>query len=417
MLTFLQFVFLIAAMLSVCWLAAHGSPFYRTLLDEQNKGRYVALDGLRGYLASSVFVSHAITYYFHFQDGGWQWPPSKLFTFAGQVPVILFFMITGFLFWGKMLAGKISWPNYYRGRFLRVMPLYFFLILVVLLILGVETRWSLQVPIPRVLAEVLLLVLPFRGWPNVNGINAGTMMAMVWTLRYEVAFYALLPAFAVFKNTSRFIMLCLIAVCLYAINLEYDFWPSVFAPTYWIIFFFGMAVAQIIQSMGIKNFSMLWKPHALSIIAGASLGSLAFFPSDAYNFFAYTVIAIAFFCFALGANFFGLLTMAPARLLGSISYSIYLLHLVLLHVILCSIHHFTPIVTLTNFEYFLIVLGNAVVLTFTSLITYRYIEHPFLRGLPRNASGEHFVNPLDLPKLSPQEATVSPSICHSKVRP
>ncbi|MCC9001654.1 MAG: acyltransferase, partial [Candidatus Competibacter sp.] len=54
--------------------------------------RYPSLDGLRGYLALAVFVSHSSIWYFYLRTGTWDVPPSNVYTQLGQGSVTLFFM-------------------------------------------------------------------------------------------------------------------------------------------------------------------------------------------------------------------------------------------------------------------------------------------------------------------------------------
>src|SRR4051794_29707847 len=69
-------------------------------------GRYVSIDGLRGYLALAVLLHHACTWYFYARTGKWAPPPSNLYTHFGHSGVALFFMITGFLFFTKLLNSR-----------------------------------------------------------------------------------------------------------------------------------------------------------------------------------------------------------------------------------------------------------------------------------------------------------------------
>ena len=83
--------------------------------------RYVSIDGLRGYLAFFVFMDHSCVWYFFLHTGHWRVPPSSLYTNFGESSVALFFMITGFLFYGKILAGReraIDWTRLYISTLL-----------------------------------------------------------------------------------------------------------------------------------------------------------------------------------------------------------------------------------------------------------------------------------------------------------
>ena len=70
----------------------------------ESKSRYGALDGLRGILAISVLFQHAVTNYAYFSTGIWQITDVRFYRHLGGESVILFFMITSFLYWSKAIA-------------------------------------------------------------------------------------------------------------------------------------------------------------------------------------------------------------------------------------------------------------------------------------------------------------------------
>lgn len=69
-----------------------------------NASRTMTIDGLRGYLAVGVFIHHAVIYYRYLTERIWDNPASSLYTQLGSINVSLFFMITGYLFWGKIIS-------------------------------------------------------------------------------------------------------------------------------------------------------------------------------------------------------------------------------------------------------------------------------------------------------------------------
>jgi peptidoglycan/LPS O-acetylase OafA/YrhL len=95
-------------------------------------GHAPIIDGLRGFLAFGVFVHHASIWYYFLQHGSWVVPESRLYTHLGQSTVTVFFMITGFLFYGKVLESKknnIDWLRLYVSRCLRILPLFLLVML------------------------------------------------------------------------------------------------------------------------------------------------------------------------------------------------------------------------------------------------------------------------------------------------
>src|SRR5690349_10423474 len=82
-------------------------PFYSRLLAASTGSRYAMIDGLRGYLAIGVMLHHVTCNWSYYVNG--RWGPSMSGVFNGLAPlgVSEFFLITGFLFWGKAIDKRI----------------------------------------------------------------------------------------------------------------------------------------------------------------------------------------------------------------------------------------------------------------------------------------------------------------------
>src|ERR1700737_3166682 len=83
--------------------------------------RNKSIDGLRGYLAFFVFLHHSTMWYFYLRTNNWANPPSNLYRHFGGTSVDIFFMITSFLFFSKLIEAKegyIDWLKLYISRIL-----------------------------------------------------------------------------------------------------------------------------------------------------------------------------------------------------------------------------------------------------------------------------------------------------------
>ena len=102
-------------MLPIIFLAtflAKKIKFFRKIVEAEQSERFEALDGLRGFLAMGVLFQHAVQNYEFFQTGVWAITDARFYRFLGGEAVILFFITTSFLYWGKLLANFItSSPN------------------------------------------------------------------------------------------------------------------------------------------------------------------------------------------------------------------------------------------------------------------------------------------------------------------
>ena len=67
------------------------------------ENRYETLDGLRGFLAISVFFHHYIIIYNWKTTGIWFSPSEIYYQNYGKVGVAIFFMLSGFLFLNKII--------------------------------------------------------------------------------------------------------------------------------------------------------------------------------------------------------------------------------------------------------------------------------------------------------------------------
>src|SRR6185436_1930224 len=221
--------------------------------------------------------------------------------------------ITGFLFWLRVLrAGKgFDARAFLVSRLRRLTPMYAMSVLMVLAVAAAASGFTLQVG-PAALARELRPWLSF-GFMDTGALNgmgeARYINAVYWTLAYEWMFYLMLPLLALFARG----------------------WAA--AALAAAVLVFGALAATIVHRrlLGARLASPL-----LTALPLCALG--AYFVMPGLYGFAQSVALFGFFIFVVhGSSLFGLLRTRGAKVLGTISYSIYLTHCIALFV---TVHAF-----------------------------------------------------------------------------
>ena len=361
-------------------------------------GRYRAIDGLRGFLALGVFVFHLIVTHGFIETGIWDVPRSRFYALLGPVGVSLFFMITGFLFWGKLLRakGRPRWNELYIGRLFRIGPMYLVVVLIMLFIVFLRTGFQLSEPAQVVAGSVLqwLALGLVDTQPDVNGYPATHVLAGVtWTIWYEWAFYGSLAASAYFARGRIHLIFVFSAL---ALCLAGKLLLHVDALGFAVLFSSGMVVASVLHA----NMKLRISANLSSTLALALLCVIFATLDRGYGTPAAMLLTLFFYLVCSGTSLFGLLTTRPARRLGNVSYSLYLMQ----GLVLTVVFGIAPIRTfaMTSPEnYWAVGIVCVCVLLLSASLAYVLIERPGI------ALGKRFVQRTNLPRASQGTPRVS----------
>ncbi|RAJ76566.1 peptidoglycan/LPS O-acetylase OafA/YrhL [Chitinophaga dinghuensis] len=356
-------------------------PVSRLLGIQAPQGKYRTIDGLRGYLAFFVFLHHSVVWYYFLHTGSWSFPPSALYHHLGPGSVSFFFMITAFLFFSKLMDARekgIDWSKLYISRFLRILPLYFFLLILLFLITGIVTGWKLNESPSQLLRHIFGWLLFME--PNLNGVTLRLVIAgVIWSLAFEWLFYFSLPFWGLLLfrlKPSAMVLLFAAAGLALFVWVIYSFYP-VMAWQRMSAFIGGMLAAYVVKLPGFRETASHWSTTIFII----GLLYIAIFIIPPFNYpFSLLCFGACFLGIAGGNTLFGLLTLKASRLLGQISYSIYLLHGLLLFSTYNFVISFRVVQQLSPQNYWLMITGIAVVLIIICCITYRFIEKPCLEA-------------------------------------
>ena len=286
--------------------------------------RYInSLTGLRGLAAFIVFISHCA-------NQGML--PSIFGNGFGQIGVMLFFILSGFLM-GHLYLDKEASPEsiklYLLARVGRIAPLYILLILLsVVIATGVYEDFHYRITEPQIVLRALLFIdAPYE----------------FWTIPVEVQFYAVFIGFWILyrRNTSAWLLAAFIALTAVPSLLLYPrlgHVPALFS-SYSFPFFLGIGTALLYPRIAGSTFLQRLAAYAAlpAVIAlFLNLPAVRFehnWVIDSHLFLRtwadpinWVIVYTVFCCAMLNAKSLRFLTTRPFVLLGEISFGFYLIH-------------------------------------------------------------------------------------------
>lgn len=343
----------------------------------EEKNHYESIDGVRGYLGVLVYLHHACTWYFYLKSGKWEFTPISFYTTLGQGCMVFIFMITGFLFFGKIIDSKgksINWGKFLYFRIFRLIPMYMFSVFLMVLLVFYSSNWIFIESAIDISAEVMnWLVFTIFSSPNINDFKETSIVVagVTWTMPYEWCFYLILPAIAfsfLQKVPIKYLILSTISI-IYAFSYH----------LHWIAglsFFCGMLSAKLVRFDTVKVYS---SSRWASWIALMLITVLAIFFKTSYEAMPVMILGIVFLIISGGNSLFGTLVNKSARRMGQIGYSIYLLHGIFLYTIFAIIFGKTFSATLNPYQHWSIILLSTPVLMLLSKLTFKWIEYPSMQ--------------------------------------
>lgn len=339
----------------------------------EETSRYQSIDGLRGYLAFGVFLHHAALWQGYRATGQWAPLNSAFYVNAGKGGVALFFMITAFLFFGRLLDARhkpMDWTRLFAGRFFRLVPAYLVMVALLFTVVAVETGGRRQVELPALLRQLAdWLLFTFPGKSDINGLAETELLVsgVTWSLPYEWMFYAALPMLAVL--TGRRPSLGALAVTA-GFCLMFLCWKP--ALNNFMPFVVGMVAAYAARWVPLRHWVQGPAASALSLlclIGGFGLSMKAYSPLPQL------LQALAFVLIAAGNDLFGALSSRVSRTFGEPTYSIYLLHGLVLFI------GFRWVIgpsaaQMTSTQHWLALWAMVPVIVLVSHLCHRYVEAP-----------------------------------------
>ena len=338
------------------------------------------LDGLRFFAFLAVFLSHVAI----FSNGGREAKPAivQICNLMGRFGVDLFFALSAYLLTCIMIRekerfGRLHVRAFYMRRLLRIWPLYFSWLFVLILTRRMWSDYSIGFFVPWLL---------FAGNFQASLIAVNNIILLpLWSLSVEEQFYLVWPLL-VRNLTRRGLVVAGATMWIFTTVARYELLLHGFTPHQ--IWFSGFArlgaLAAGVLVAALMRRPIQWGRHMLVLIgaicwAEAATCHLYLARPEGFELpmLGFTMAAIgagAFLIAAIGVKRGALLTSPALVYLGRISYGLYIFH----GAALVAAQHIVPAASDAMFwPLFTIV---ALVLTVAiSAASYRWLESGFLR--------------------------------------
>lgn len=350
-----------------------------------------AIDHLRALAALLIFFYHGytfigyeLTYHEPYNLSHWVRTsnPFAALLVEGHTAVALFMVLSGFLFTLGAYGQQISYCEFLRNRLLRTYPLFLLVVLVGM------SAFREQFDFSGLLQTVFFMA-------NMPGaMNAGPFSAMAWAVAVEWQFYLVFPFILLFVNRYgvRYLFgLILLFIALRGVALLFG--ANIRDLSYWTIagrmdqFLVGMLAAVIYRVSG----PSLGKRGGLFLVSTVLLFAEMYlfnrsggWPTEAgFKVIWPTVEGAIWAAFLLG--YIAVARWVPGRIsslligFGTISYSIYLLHFIVIHI--CIHNHLLLVLSALSPAQNAMINSCFILVPVCALATLSYfvIEKPFLQ--------------------------------------
>ncbi len=313
----------------------------------------------------------------------------------GIAAVQCFYMFSGFYMFMILSEKYISTKKFYKSRFLRIYPIYFFIAIPTLLFIylsgNFQDIWNSADIFTKIfitLSNICIYtqdIVMFLAVDPQNGSLYFTtrfsqepiplykllIIPQAWTLGVELTFYILAPFLVKRKTATLFIILILsIIIRIYALKIGYyrDPWNYRFFPFELSLFLCGAISYRIYYKIRIKKFMDYISPIITLLLIIAIL-IFQFIPLELVKklFIYYIITAISIpFIFHSSRN------SKIDRAIGELSYPIYIIHISIIWILY---YFFNSYMEILNKKQLLCVPVIILSILFSILIN-KYIQRP-----------------------------------------
>jgi peptidoglycan/LPS O-acetylase OafA/YrhL len=365
--------------------------------------RNTALDGVRGVAILLVMFCH-MNILEH--TGGVVPRTISSVLAAGWCGVDLFFVLSGFLITRILLASKNEhayFRNFYARRILRIVPVYYFVLALVFIILPLTPFQTFQVSAAAKQSQwVYWLFVQNYFMAHTKGFGL-SLLTVTWSLAIEEQFYLVWPLLVRLASSQSLKRICIgmivsANVLRGLLALAHANWIAsyVLTPTRMD----SLAVGALVAIWRIESDRPRLRRLFVPLMAATFVLSVVEFQTyGAANVFGYTILAFAFaglleLALDPSSRWSRLLDNRALRFFGKYSYALYLLHPAILRAVAGSMRWYGhpqpfggPETLFTQFVFICYAIAGSVA---AAMISWNLLEKPFLRLKDRFAASIPF---------------------------
>ena len=324
--------------------------------------RWHSMEGMRGVAVLLVFLVHYHVIIIEPRlQPGLSFHLSTILWGIGHAGVDLFFVLSGYLIYGVVIRQPVQFTSFFVRRARRLYPVF-------LVVFGLYFTLSFVFPEenkipPGSLADMILfLVQNLLFLPGLFDIPA--LITVAWSLSYEVFYYLTLPVIVTVCHLQK--RAASTRLIFWAVGYSaYAVYCLLVDSSHVRLLMFGAGIflyesihtydvlhrltrdysipAVLLFCAGLFAFHAFAHPDAIGGITTGSIRS---------GIFAVGAIFVAFYCFVLvgltESRLYAMLSWAPLRYLGNMSYSYYLIHGLTLKAVGFVLSKFLPIGIITD---------------------------------------------------------------------
>ena len=324
--------------------------------------RWHSMEGMRGVAVFLVFLVHYHVIIIEPRlQPGLSYQLSTILWGIGHAGVDLFFVLSGYLIYGVVIRQPVQFKSFFARRARRLYPV-FLVVFGLYFVLSFVFPEENKIPPGSLADTILYLVQNLLFLPGLFDIPA--LITVAWSLSYEVFYYLSLPAIVTVchlqaRTASFRLIFWAVGYSGYALYCLFVDASHVRL----LMFGAGIFVYESIHTYNVlqrltRDYSIpalllfcvgLFAFHAFAhpdAIGGVTTGSVR------AGIFAVGSIFVAFYCFVLvglaESRLNAMLSWAPLRYFGNMSYSYYLIHGLTLKAVGFVLNTFLPAGSITN---------------------------------------------------------------------